>query len=180
MLGFCQSLRVATKRDHKEFEKRRLKAAKMFEKGNSAPEVAKSLGVARQVAYRWKAAWVSAGHGGLLSKGRAGRKSRMCAEDTAKVAQALLAGPRSEGYKTDLWTLPRVALLIKKLTGLKYHPGHVWRLLGKLGFSCQRPERRAIERDEEAIAAWKKKTWPSIKKKPAAKGESLYSSTKVG
>jgi transposase len=63
------------------------------------------------------------------------------------VTEALLAGPLAHGYKTNLWTLPRVALLIKDLTGVSYHPGHVWRLLGASGFSCQRPERRAVERD---------------------------------
>ena len=86
------------------------------------------------------------------------------------MVQALLAGPAAHGYKTVLWTLPRVAALIEKLTGVRYHPGHVWRLLGASGFSCQRPERRALERDEKAIRHWQRVQWPALKKRPAARG----------
>ena len=73
----------------------------------------------------------------------------------------------------------RVAALIKELTGVEYHPGHVWRLLGDNGFSCQRPERRAVERDEPKIRRWKRVEWPEIKKKPAQKAGPSSSLTKV-
>lgn len=167
------------KRDHIQMEKRRVRAAALFEKNISAPEVSRRLGVTRQVAYRWRDAWIKGGKTGLASKGKAGRKSKLSADQTEKVIEALLAGPVSRGYKTNLWTLPRVAALIKELTGVKYHPGHVWRLLGDNGFSCQRPERRAIERDEPKIRRWKRVEWPAIKKKPAQKAVPLSSSTKV-
>ena len=106
--------------------------------------------------------------GWLASKGEGGPASPLTAEQTDVVVKALVAGPVSRGYKTNLWTLPRVAALIKDLTGVEYHPGHVWRLLGDNGFSCQRPERRAIERDEPKIRRWKRVEWPAIKK--AGKG----------
>jgi len=154
-------------RDHAEMEKRRLQAGKLFAKEISAPEAARRLGVARQVAYRWKQAWEKGGKAALASKGPAGPKPKLTAEQTQKVTAALLAGPVAQGYKTNLWTLPRVALLIKDLTGVSYHPGHVWRLLGASGFSCQRPERRAVERDEKAIRKWQRVEWPAIKKKPS-------------
>jgi transposase len=166
-------------RDHTRLEKRRVKAAAMFEKGTSAPEVGRMLGVSRQVAYRWKSAWEKGGKKGLASKGKAGRKSKLTAVQTQQVVKALVAGPVSRGYKTNLWTLPRVALLIKELTGVQYHPGHVWRLLGDHGFSCQRPERRAIERDETKIRRWKRVEWPAIKKKPAKRAELSSLSTKA-
>ena len=156
-------------------EKRRKKAAKLFEKGCLAPEVARRLGVARQVAYRWKDAWERGGSPALASKGPAGRKAKLTAEQTQRITEELLAGPAAHGYKTNLWTLPRVAALIEKLSGVRYHPGHVWRLLGSNGFSCQRPERRAVERDEKAIRRWKRVEWPALKKKPASKGESSSS-----
>lgn len=161
-------------------EKRRKQAGKLFAKEFSAPEVARRLGVARQVAYRWKDAWVHGGSSALDSKGPAGRKSKLTARQTQKVTQALLEGPSEHGYKTDLWTLPRVAALIEDLTGVAYHPGHVWRLLGASGFSCQRPERRAVERDEKAIRRWKRVDWPTLKKRPASSGAPLFSSTKAG
>ena len=149
--------------------RRRQKAAQLFEKGLSAPEVARRLGVARQVAYRWKDAWQQGGLAALASKGRAGRKAKLTPAHTQNLLEALLQGPAAHGYKTQLWTLPRVAALIAKLTGVHYHPGHVWRVLGSLGFSCQRPERRAIERDEPAIRQWKRVGWPGIKKKPLSR-----------
>jgi transposase len=158
-------------RDHAKMEKRREQAARLFAKGHSAPEVARRLTVARQVAYRWKDAWEQGGKAALASKGPAGPKSKLAAEQTQTITEALLAGPVARGYKTALWTLPRVADLIEDLTGVRYHPGHVWRLLGASGFSCQRPERRALERDEKAIRKWQRVEWPAIKKKPANKGE---------
>lgn len=158
-------------RDHAQMEKRRKKAARLFNKGYSAPEVARRLGVARQVAYRWKNAWETGGNSALASKGPAGPKPKLTAEQTEQVTEALLAGPGAHGYKTNLWTLPRVAALIEDLTGVRYHPGHVWRLMGASGFSCQRPERRAVERDEKAIRRWKRVDWPALKKKPANSGE---------
>ena len=160
-------------RDHTVMEKRRKEAAGLFTKGHSAPKVARRLGVARQVAYRWKNAWEQGGKAALASKGPAGPKSKLASEQTQAITEALLAGPAARGYKTALWTLPRVADLIEDLTGVRYHPGHVWRLLGASGFSCQRPERRAVERDEQAIRKWQRVEWPAIKKKPANKGEPL-------
>jgi len=170
---------MAKTRNHAEMEKRRKQAGKLFTKEYAAPEVARRLGVARQVAYRWKEAWEQGGSAALASKGPAGRKSKLTAEQTHEVTQALLAGPSAYGYKTDLWTLPRVAALIEDLTGVEYHPGHVWRLLGASGFSCQRPERRAVERDEKAIRRWKRVDWPALKKRPASSGAPSSLSTKA-
>jgi transposase len=165
----CHSWGMANDRDHRRMERRRLRAAGLFENGWPAPEVARRLGVARQVAYRWQESWRAGGTTALASKGPAGPKSRLRPEQTQGLVDALLAGPAAYGYKTQLWTLPRVAGLIQDLTGVRYHPGHVWRVLGALGFSCQRPERRAIERDEVAIQRWKQVEWPAIKKKRVAK-----------
>lgn len=167
-------------RDHAALEKRRQKAGQMFAKECSVPEVARRLGVARQVAYRWKSAWDQGGHAALVSKGPAGPKAKLTPKQTQQVTEALLAGPEARGYKTALWTLPRVALLIEELTGVGYHPGHVWRLLGSSGFSCQRPERRAVERDEKAIRRWQRTQWPALKKKPSKKGGPSSLSTKAG
>ena len=84
-------------RDHAEMEKRRIKAAKLFAREYSAPEVARRLGVARQVAYRWKDAWTAGGHAALTSKGPAGRKSKLTLEQTQEITRALLAGPAAQG-----------------------------------------------------------------------------------
>jgi transposase len=68
-----------------------------------------------------------------------------------------------------LWTLKRVQALIKRLHGVAYGQTQVWRILGSLGFSPQKPEKRALERDEDAVKHWKGRTWPALKKKPGAK-----------
>jgi len=150
-------------------EKRRLRAALLFDQNVPVPEVVRRLGVARQVAYRWHQVWEAGGEAALFSKGSAGPKARITPRQTEEIVDALLKGPSAQGYKTQLWTLPRVAALIETLTGARYHPGHVWRILGNLGFSCQRPERRALERDEEAIGQWKRAKWPALKKKRGGK-----------
>lgn len=160
---------MGQKLNHGQMEKRRLRAAKLFDKNVPVPEVVRRLDVARQVVYRWHAAWKTGGAAALASKGAAGPQVRITPAQTEEIADALLEGPASQGYKTQLWTLPRVATLIETLTGVRYHPGHVWRVLGNLGFSCQRPERRAIERDEAAIRQWKRVKWPALKKSGAGR-----------
>jgi transposase len=81
-----------------------------------------------------------------------------------EVEQALRQGPKTFGYGTELWTLKRLAKVIMKLTGVSYHPGHVWKLMRKMGWSLQKPAKRAKERNEEKIAEWKEKRWPALKK----------------
>jgi transposase len=161
-------------------ERRRKRAGVMFAKDYSAAEVARRVGVSRQAATRWKGAWRQGGDAALVSKGAAGPKPRLTADQRQQVITALLEGPGARGYRTNLWTLPRVALLIQDLTGVVYHSGHVWHLLRALNFSCQRPTRRALERDEQKIAHWKRCVWPTLKKKPRGKGAPSSSSMKAG
>jgi len=101
----------------------------------------------------------------LRAAGRAGRLPRLDADQLARVERALLQGPTANGFPTELWTLPRVAAVIEAVTGVAYHPGHVWRILRqRLGWSRQRPARRATERDDDAIEQWVKQRWPNVKK----------------
>ena len=157
------------KRDFKQLEQRRFRAAKLFERGLSQAEVARQTGVSRESARRWHEQWQSEGKAGLKQAGRAGRKPRLQPEQVEALRRGLKEGPEVLGYGTGLWTTWRVADLIERQTGLKYHPGHVWRILRCLGWSCQRPTGRATQRDEPAIQRWKKVRWPAIKKKPASK-----------
>jgi transposase len=138
-------------------------------KGKKPAEVARAVGAPRQTVYRWLGVLQEKGIDGLREMRKGGRPSRMRAGQLEELRQALLAGPVACGYGTDLWTLKRVRLLIEKRFGIRYSEVHVWRLLGALGFSSQKPERRAIERNEQAVAHWKKRTWPLLKKKPSGK-----------
>ena len=146
-------------------ERRRARAARLFRAGKKQAEVARSLGVSRQSARRWFVAFLKGGAKELKGAGRAGRKPRLDARQLAKIDDALRRGAKGHGFKTDLWTLPRIAKVIEGLTGVKYHPGHVWRILHRLDWSLQRPARRARERNEEAVRQWISTRWSVIKKK---------------
>lgn len=161
-------------------EKRRLKAAKLFEKGLSPSVVARTLGVRRQSAHAWQQAWQESGVDGLRSKGLAGCKSRLTSAQEEDLAQVILDGPQAVGYPTAVWTLPRLARLIQQRHGVRYHPGHVWHLLNRLGFSCQRPTRQALERNAAEVRRWHRQRWPELKKKPNGKAAPSSSSTKAG
>ncbi len=171
--------RSRSRRDFEALEKRRLRAARLFEKGNSQAEVVRALGVSRQSVSRWYRAWEREGKPALKGAGRAGRKPRLTPAQRNQVEQALLRGPLAHGYATILWTLPRIAALIAKLTGVKYHPGHVWRILQAMDWSLQRPEHRAKERDDEAITRWQKRRWPQRKRGPSGEGPGSSTSTKA-
>src|SRR5574337_851312 len=153
-----------SRRDVAALEVRRFEAARMFARGQSQAAVVPTLGVSRQTAHRWYHAWRRHGRAGLKAAGRLGRKPRLDRRQLARVDTALCRGARAHGFSTDLWTLPRVATVIERLTDVRYHPGHVWYLLRKLGWSVQRPGRRARERDEAAIQRWKRRRWPQVKK----------------
>lgn len=154
-----------TRRDFAALEARRMQAAALFRRDQSPAEVGRVLGVSRQNASVWHQRWTAHGIKGLKGAGRAGRRPKLPRERFKEVARALLRGPRAYGYTTEFWTLERIARVITKTCQVSYHPGHVWRLLGQLGWSCQRPMRRARQRDEAAIARWCRDTWPRIKKK---------------
>ena len=159
-------------------EARRLQAAELFAQGRTQAEVARELGVSRQSAHIWHARFEEGGVDALRSRGPTGPDPKLSAAQLAKVEQALLAGAMANGFDTDLWTLERVAVVITQLTGVRYHPGHVWVILRqRLGWTLQRPERRASERDEEAIQRWVAQAWPRIKKGPAQKRPGSSSST---
>ena len=171
---------AGVRRDFVALEQRRRRAARLLAKGLNQSEVARQVGVHRQSVSRWARQWEREGRRGLKRAGRAGRQPRLGARELERIARALKRGPEALGYETGLWTAARVAHLIEQARGVQYHPGHVWRLLRPLGWSCQRPTGRALERDEAAIRQWKQKRWPEIKKKPKEKGAPSSLSTKVG
>ena len=100
-------------------------------------------------------------------------------EDLRRIEKGLKRGPEALGYETGLWTSWRVAHLIEQECGVKYHPVQAWRILRQLGWSCQRPVGRALERDEDKIGRWKQERWPEIKKKPGKRAAPSSSSTKA-
>jgi len=170
---------AGVRRDFEALERRRMEAARLLKQGVSQSEVARRLGVHRQSVIRWDRQLAQAGRASLKQAGRAGRKPRLSGAQLKQIEQALKRGPEALGYATGLWTTSRVRALIEQQCGVRYHEAHVWRILRKLDWSCQRPSGRALERNEQAIRSWKKVAWPRIKKKPAARGVPSSSSTKA-
>jgi transposase len=140
---------------------RRMRAAELFAQGRSQAEVAGELGVSRESARRWHGRWKAGGVDGLRSRGRTGPDPKIPDAQLPVLEQALLEGAKAAGFDNDLWTLERIAVVLERLTGVRLPAGSVWRLLHqRLGWSVQRPERRAKERDDEAIARWVAYEWP--------------------
>lgn len=151
-----------------ELEQRRLRALRLLGEGFSPVEVAGQIGVDRRSVRRWKASARKGGAKAVAARPASGRPRRLAVRDLTRLRRLLVKGAQAAGLPTDLWTCPRVSWLIQRQFGVRYHPAHVSRLLHGLGFSPQKPTRRAIERDEPRIRAWIEQDWPRVKKTPRA------------
>ena len=154
---------MGVKRDLKALERRRLRGVRLLRRGYTEAEVARMCEVSRNAVNLWAKQLASGGKSSLRAR-RLGRPPMLDAAKRAELVRLLKKGALAEGYATELWTLARVAEMIERRHGIRYSTTQVWRLLGAMGFSPQRPARRALERDEAAIARWKKKRWPALKK----------------
>ena len=171
------TVRTGAPRDFDAMERRRKRAGQLFRQGKTQAEVVRELGVSRQSVSRWYADWKSGGVQALRGARRAGRLPLLDEADLKRVARQLKKGPLANGYATDMWTLARVGEVIEAETGVVYHQSHVWRILRQMGWSRQRPARRAVEPDDDAIARWVKEDWPRVKKTPDAEGPGSASKT---
>lgn len=152
----------------KALEKRRQKAIALLRGGHTYQKVAWLVKSSVSSIVRWYQAFRRSGRSGLRPTPNTGRPPRLTASQIATLERLLLAGALKAGYSTDLWTLRRVADLIEQRFGAHYGvTGARKVLLSRLRWTWQKPERRAIERDERAIAHWKRRVWPHIKKRPA-------------
>ena len=156
------------RRSREQWEQVRQQAAVLYAQGRRIGPVAAVLNVSPEAARVWYHKWKEGGAQALRRKSPGGPRPKLSAEQLQQLAHELLNGPRHHGYKTELWTLERITRLIKKLFGVSYHPGHVFKILRAMGWSCQKPARRAKERDEAAIEKWKHQDWPRIKRGPCA------------
>ena len=146
-------------------ERRRRGAIALLIRGLSLAQVARRVGASFSAVFRWQKRYAEGGDSALASKPVPGRPRKLRAKQLNRLLKILLKGAIAWGFPNELWTLKRIARVIEKEFGIVYHPGHIWRVLREAGWSCQVPERRALERDEEEIAHWKRYKWPAIKKK---------------
>jgi transposase len=157
---------MATKRMD-EATKKRVRAGRLLQRGKKPAEIALDVGVARQTVYTWKAIFDEGGIDALRAVPLRGRPAQLDATQLDEVRRAVLQNPTEHGFGTELWTLKRVGVVIKRMHGIKFSQTQIWRILGPLGFSPQKPDKRAIERDEDVVRSWKRNKWPALKKKPS-------------
>ncbi|MGQ0613456.1 MAG: winged helix-turn-helix domain-containing protein [Planctomycetaceae bacterium] len=152
----------AARRRRDALTERRDRVAGLFAGGATQAMVAHGLKVSRVTAMRWHHAWRGKGAGGLAVAERLGRPPRLEVKALDLIDRRLRRGARGHGYGTEVWTLHRVSEVIAKATGVRYHVGHVGRVLRRMVWSLQRPTTRARARDEDAIREWVKVRWPDL------------------
>ena len=145
-------------------EGRRLRALELKERGWKQTQIADALGVSEGAVSQWMKRAREKGVEALRHKPPPGAPSRLSEDQRAKLPELLARGAQAYGFKGEVWTCERVAVVIRREFGVSYHPAHVSRVVRMLGLSLQKPQRRAEQRDEEAIEHWKDKKWPSLKK----------------
>ena len=147
-------------------EDRRRRALALWETGLSLNEVGRRIGCAPSSVMRWLGARRRGGPDALRVRFSPGRPLKLGTRQRGRLLKLLLKGPPAHGYRTQLWTTARIAEVIRREFSVAYHRDHVGRLMHSLNWSPQKPETRALERDEEAIEGWKRKDWPRVKKTP--------------
>lgn len=150
----------------KSLEKRRRRAMALLSQGLSLNEVARRVKASVASVHRWQQASRAGGSSALDPKPVPGRPDKLTDEQRERLLELLVEGAVASGFPNEMWTLKRIRSVIRREFGVKYHRSHIWKILQACGWSCQVPERRAIQRDEAAIERWKNETWPEIKKSP--------------
>lgn len=145
-------------------EGRRLRAWELKQEGWKHQEIADALGVSKGAVSQWMKRGREGGVEGLKRQPAPGAPPRLSKEQREQLKGLLARGAPAHGFRGDVWTCERVAGVIQREFGVGYHPAHVSRLVRALGLSLQKPERRANQRDEEAIRRWKEERWPHLKK----------------
>lgn len=151
-----------------ELERRRLRALELLERGIELHVVAQRVGVDRRSVRRWKQAYRRRGRAGLASQPASGRPPKLSKRQRGMLARWILKGAQAFGFPTALWTCRRVAQVIRKQFGVQYHPDHIGRLLRGCGFTPQRPQVVARERNDQRIREWVQKEWTRAKKNSPA------------
>ena len=150
-------------------EERRLRAWAVKAKGWSQQEIAEALGVTAGAVSQWIRRGREGGEEALQSRPRPGAVPKLTAEQRAQIPVLLAQGAEAFGFRGDVWTAKRVATVIRRELGVRYHPNHVGKLLRAAGWSVQQPIARASQRDEAAIEAWRTERWPALKRGPTRK-----------
>ncbi len=151
-------------------EGRRLRGWELFQQGWPQKDIAAALGVTRGAVSQWVKRAKEEGPEGLRRRQGGGPASRLTPEQRGELPRLLERGPEVYGFRGALWTEGRIAEVIRQRFSVSYHPAHVGRILRACGWSLQKPVRRAVQRNEESIRAWREERWPEVKKRPKRRG----------
>ena len=152
------------KLSRQELERRRISAAKDLQKGITQSDVARKYDVNPSSVCRWNKALKKKGLNGVKRRKAPGAKSKLSNEQQHKLREIILKGAVAYGYKTDLWTLRRVAEVIQKEFKISYHFRSLSDVLHRIGLSPQKPRRRAAERNLTAVQQWLEGQWKKDQK----------------
>lgn len=144
-----------------QLQKRRQQAQEFLEEGGTVEQVAKQVGVTARSLYRWRQ---EAKYPQKKSKRQPGKPAFLSRGQIKRLEKELLRGAYAHGYLEDYWTLDRIGHVIWELFKIRYTSSGVWRLMDRMGWSCQRVQRLALQRQDEAIVSWTRHVWPRIKK----------------
>jgi transposase len=158
-------------------EWRRLRAWALAQEGWTGRAIAKALGVTEGAVSQWLKRAREQGPEALHHRMPPGAAPKLTAEQLAQLPGHLAHGAEAYGFLGDVWTTKRVATVIEREFGVRYHPAHVSRLLHQIGWSVQKPRHRATQRDDAAIEQWYQERWPALQAKPKASGARLFGST---
>ena len=151
-------------------EARRLRSFDLVKKGWRRRLIAEAFDVSEAAVSQWCKAVSAQGRKALHTRPRPGAPARLTEDEQKLIPEFLWHGAEAYGFRGQLWTCDRIAKVIEQEFGVSYHPSHVARLLKKLGWTPQKPIKRASQRNEAEIRRWRTETWPLLKKKPAERG----------
>ena len=163
-------IQIGARRDFRAMGRRRRRAARWFKAGKAQADVVRALGVTRQSVSRWYRQFQRGGVAAMSGAGRAGRKPMLDRAQLGRVDAALRAGAQAQGFRTGLWTLPRVALVIRRLTGVQHHPGHVWKLLRDRRGHCSGRRSGRGNATRRRSGSGSRSVGPRLKKSPPSAG----------
>lgn len=154
---------------------RRKRAWALYQSGWKQKDIAEALGVTKGAVSHWIKRGKQGGEKALQARKSPGAPRRLSTEERQRIPEMLERGAESFGFQGNVWTCSRVSAVVKRELGVAYHPAHMSRILKELGWTPQKPTRRAKQRKEEEIESWKKERWPELKKRPKKKRERLSS-----
>lgn len=128
-------------------------------------DIAEAFDVSEEAVSRWLSRAHNDGPEALRARPTPGRSTRLTSDQVSSIPELLWHGPESYGFRGQVWTCARVAKVIEREFGVRYHKDHVGRILKGLGWTPQQPIRRAIQRDDEAIRRWREETWPELRRR---------------